>query len=88
MWRDHLDAVSAQLLVQGIAKLVSNIRQQPPQNLIAAPSLKAPMYRFVVGIALRQHMPLRTCVEKRTRATLMMSKSSIITRDHSKQRWM
>ena len=30
----------------------------------AAPSLKAPMYRFVVGIALRQHMPLRTCVEK------------------------
>jgi hypothetical protein len=28
-----------------VAKLVSNIRQQPPQNLIAAPSLKAPMYR-------------------------------------------
>jgi len=28
------------------AKLVSNIRQQPPQNLITAPSLKAPMYRF------------------------------------------
>src|SRR6476646_8244088 len=47
-----------------VAKLVSNIRQQPPQNLIAAPSLKAPMYRFVVEIALRQHMPLRTCVEK------------------------
>src|SRR6516162_1168970 len=47
-----------------VAKLVSNIRQQPPQNLIAAPSLKALMYRFVVGIALRQHMPLRTCVEK------------------------
>src|SRR5215471_12589554 len=46
-----------------VAKLVSNIRQQPPQNLIAAPSLKAPMYCFVVGIALRQHMPLRTCVE-------------------------
>src|SRR5215471_8498812 len=47
-----------------VAKLVSNIRQQPPQNLIAAPSLKAPMYRFIVEIALRQHMPLRTCVEK------------------------
>src|SRR5262249_24821328 len=47
-----------------VAKLVSNIRQQLPQNLIAAPSLKAPMHRFVVGIALRQHMPLRTCVEK------------------------
>src|SRR5262245_53219092 len=40
-----------------VAKLVSNIRQQPPQNFIAAPSLTAPMYRFVVGIALRQHMP-------------------------------
>src|SRR5262245_65446488 len=47
-----------------LAKLVCNIRQQPPQKLIAAPSLKPPMYRFVVGIALRQHMPLRTCVEK------------------------
>src|SRR5262249_21645933 len=42
---------------------LSNIRQQAPQNLIAAPSLKAPMYRFVVGIALRQHVPLRACVE-------------------------
>ena len=38
-----------------VAKLVSNIRQQP-QNLIAASSLKAPMYRFVVEIALWQHM--------------------------------
>ena len=47
-----------------LAKLVCNIRQQPPQKLIAATSLKPPMYRFVVGIALRQHMPLRTCVEK------------------------
>src|SRR5262245_22377495 len=47
-----------------VEKLVSNIRQQPPQNLIAAPRLKPPMYRFVVGIALRQHMQLRTCVEK------------------------
>jgi hypothetical protein len=28
-----------------------------------APSLKTPMYGFVVGIALRQHVPLRTCVE-------------------------
>jgi hypothetical protein len=38
-----------------VAKLVSNIRQHPPQNLIAEPSLKALMYRFVVGTALRQH---------------------------------
>src|SRR5215813_1991808 len=40
-----------------IAKLVGNIRQHATQNLIAAPSLKAPMH------ALRQHVPLRACVE-------------------------
>src|SRR5262249_27766261 len=39
------------------------LSRSSPQNLIAAPSLKAPMYRFVVGIALRQHVPLRACVE-------------------------
>src|SRR5467141_4366898 len=33
------------------------------QTLIAAPSLKAPMHSFVVRIALRQHVPLRACVE-------------------------
>ena len=33
-----------------VAGLVSNIRHQPPQNLIATPSLKALMYCFVVGI--------------------------------------
>jgi len=31
-----------------VAKLVSNIRQQPPQNLIAAPSLKAPASRLLL----------------------------------------
>src|SRR3989440_10905540 len=46
-----------------IAKLVSNIRQHATQNLITAPSLKAPMHSFVVRVALRQHVPLRTCVE-------------------------
>jgi hypothetical protein len=46
-----------------IAKLVGNIRQHATQNLIAAPSLKAPMYSFVVRVALRQHVPLRACVE-------------------------
>src|SRR6266540_3670989 len=46
-----------------VAKLVGHIRQHATQNLIAAPSLKTSMYRFVVGIALRQHMPLRTGVE-------------------------
>src|SRR5438132_2397161 len=46
-----------------IAKLVGNIRQHATQNLIAAPSLKAPMHSFVVRVALRQHVPLRACVE-------------------------
>jgi hypothetical protein len=51
--------------VQGasIAALVGNIRQHATQNLIAAPSLKAPMHSFVVRVALRQHVPLRACVE-------------------------
>src|SRR5262245_52841198 len=46
-----------------IAKLVGNIRQHATQNLIAAPSLKAPMHGFIVWVALRQHVPLRACVE-------------------------
>src|SRR5262249_19153629 len=46
-----------------IAKLVGDIRQHATQNLIAAPSLKAPMNGFVVRIALRQHVPLRAGVE-------------------------
>ena len=43
-----------------VAKLVGNVRQNSTQNLVAAPSLKAPMHSFVVRIALRQHVPLRT----------------------------
>ena len=46
-----------------IAKLVGKIHQHATQNLIAAPSLKAPMHSFVVRVALRQHVPLRACVE-------------------------
>ena len=46
-----------------VAKLVGNVRQNPTQNLVAAPSLKASMHSFVVRIALRQHVPLRACVE-------------------------
>jgi hypothetical protein len=46
-----------------IAKFVGNIRQDPAQNLVAAPSLKSPMHSFVVRIALRQHVPLRAGVE-------------------------
>ena len=44
-------------------KLVGNVRQNQTQNLVAAPSLKASMHSFVVRIALRQHVPLRTCVD-------------------------
>ncbi len=36
------------------------------QNFIAAPRMKTPMHRFVVGIALRQHVPLRAGIEKST----------------------
>ena len=46
-----------------IAKLVGNIRQHATQHFVAAPSLKAPVHSLVVRIALRQHVPLRTCVE-------------------------
>ena len=45
------------------AKLVGDIRQYSPRNLVAAPSLKAPMHGFLVRIALRQHVPLRAGVE-------------------------
>src|SRR5262249_33267695 len=66
-----------------IAKLVSNIRQYATQNLIAAPSLKAPMHSFVVRVALRQHVPLRACVENQyrfkhtTRRSRFASRTSI-----------
>src|SRR5215475_11623067 len=46
-----------------IAKFVGNIRQHATQNLIAAPSLKAPMHSFVVRVTLWQHVPLRAGVE-------------------------
>src|SRR5262245_53784457 len=45
------------------SSLVGNIRQYATQNRIAAPSLKPPMHSFVVRVALRQHVPLRACVE-------------------------
>jgi len=46
-----------------VAKLVGDIHRHSPQNLDAAPSPKASMHGFVVGIALRKHVPLRTGVE-------------------------
>src|SRR5579883_89555 len=46
-----------------VAKLVSDICQNVPQYLVAAPGLKTSMHRLVVRIALRKHMPLRSRVE-------------------------
>src|SRR5437868_6352441 len=65
MRRDHLNAISSQFVVQYAAdtKVVSNTRQYPAQSLVATPSLKAPVHSFVVRIALRKHMPLRTGVK-------------------------
>src|ERR1700723_3195110 len=48
-----------------IAKLVGNSHKNATQSFVAAPSLKAPVHSFVVRIALRQHVPLRPCVEYR-----------------------
>ena len=45
------------------AKLVGDVRQNPTQYLAAAPRLETTMHRFVVRIALRQHVPLRAGVE-------------------------
>ena len=46
-----------------VAKVVGHIDQNVAEDVVTAPSLKAPMYGFVVRIALRQHVPLRTGVE-------------------------
>ena len=57
-----------------LAKLVSDIHQHPAQNLVAAPSLKAPMHSFVVRIALRQHSDMsihgKTAIGPTARMTL------------------
>lgn len=45
------------------AKLVGDVGQNPAQNLAVAPSLKPAMRRFVIRIALRQHVPLRARVQ-------------------------
>ena len=58
-WRRIPDQQSTFFFVEctSVAKFVGNIGQHATQNFIAAPSLKAPMYGFVVRIALRQHVP-------------------------------
>jgi len=43
---------------------ITNVASMKHSSSSNAPLSRSPMYRFVVGIALRQHMPLRTCVEK------------------------
>ena len=60
LWRArHSSSSSAPLSRSSLATSVKN----PTQNLVAAPSLKASMHSFVVRVALRQHVPLRTCIE-------------------------
>src|SRR5262245_10710975 len=45
------------------AQFVSDVHENAAQNLTAAPRLKAAMNRFVIRIALREHVPLRAAVE-------------------------
>ena len=45
------------------AQFVGNVHENGTQNFTAAPRLKAAMNRFVVRIALREHVPLRAGVE-------------------------
>jgi hypothetical protein len=45
-----------------VANLVGDVRQNPKQNLVAAPSLNASMHRIVVRTAFAR-VPLRTRVE-------------------------
>lgn len=46
-----------------IAKRVGQISQYGAQHFVSAPVLKATMYRLIVGITLRQHVPLRAGVQ-------------------------
>ena len=43
--------------------IVGDVRQNPTQNLATAPRLETTMHRFVVRIALRQHVPLRAGIK-------------------------
>ena len=46
-----------------LAQRVRQLRQNPAQHLTFAPLLNPSMDRLVVGIALRQHVPLRAGVQ-------------------------
>ena len=43
-----------------VAKLIGDVGQNGPQHFAVTPNLKPTMNRFVVRIALRQHVPLRS----------------------------
>jgi hypothetical protein len=45
------------------SQFVGDVHENAPQNFTAAPGLKAAMNRFVVRIALGEHVPLRAGVE-------------------------
>jgi hypothetical protein len=46
-----------------LAQRIRQLRENLAQHLALAPLLKATMHRFVVGVALRQHVPLRAGVQ-------------------------
>src|SRR5690606_2742547 len=56
---ERLPFIDLTLLAQRVRKIGQNVAQY----LFSAPLLKAAMHRFVVGIALRQHVPLRAGVQ-------------------------
>jgi hypothetical protein len=56
---EALALVKRSFLTQSIRQLSENVAQ----HLAFAPLLEAAMHRFVVGRALRQHVPLRTGVQ-------------------------
>src|SRR5690242_6533764 len=58
-----IDEALALVDVAAIAKLIRQIGQDRAQDLALAPLPKATMHRLVVGMALRQHVPLRARVQ-------------------------
>jgi hypothetical protein len=56
-------AVATIALAHTQTEVVGDVHENGAQNCTAAPRLKAAMNRFVVRIALREHVPLRAGVE-------------------------
>ena len=57
------NVASMKLSRSSIAQRIRQLGQDVAQHLAFAPLLESAMHRFVVGIALRQHGPLRTGVQ-------------------------